>query len=69
MQWMSTSRTARVLDREIGDLQHDLIAPAPLITYLRYNGDLGIDAGERAASERSTMRRSSLSPKWMRRKT
>lgn len=44
LQWMSTSRTARALDREVGDLQHDLIAPAPLISYLRYNGDLGVDA-------------------------
>jgi predicted acylesterase/phospholipase RssA len=44
LQWMSTSRTARMMDREIGDLQHDLIAPAALISYLRYNGDLGVDA-------------------------
>lgn len=44
LQWMSSSRTARVMDREIGDLQHDLIAPAPLINYLRYNGDLGVAA-------------------------
>ena len=44
LQWMSNSRTARVLDREVGDLQHDLIAATPLISYLRYNGDLGVDA-------------------------
>jgi hypothetical protein len=44
LQWMSTSRTARTIDREIGDLQHDLIAPAPLISYLRYNGNLAVDA-------------------------
>ncbi|HUQ10763.1 MAG TPA: patatin-like phospholipase family protein [Steroidobacteraceae bacterium] len=44
LQWMSTSRTARVMDREIGDLQHDLIAPNPLISYLRYNGDLSVAA-------------------------
>ncbi|MGH7795393.1 MAG: patatin-like phospholipase family protein [Candidatus Binatia bacterium] len=37
LQWMSTSQTARVIDREAGDLRHDLIAPAPLISYLRYN--------------------------------
>ena len=37
LQWMSTSPTARVFDREIGDLKNDLLAPAPLITYLRYN--------------------------------
>jgi hypothetical protein len=37
LQWMSTSQTARVIDRELGDLRHDSIAPAPLISYLRYN--------------------------------
>ncbi|HKZ74687.1 MAG TPA: patatin-like phospholipase family protein [Steroidobacteraceae bacterium] len=40
LQWMSSSRTARVIDREIGDLQHDLVAGAPLLNYLRYNVDL-----------------------------
>jgi len=44
LQWMSTSRTARPIDREIGDLQNDLIAAAPLISYLRYNGDLEVGA-------------------------
>jgi uncharacterized protein len=44
LQWMSNSRTARVIDREVGDLQHDLIAPMPLINYVRYNSDLGVDA-------------------------
>src|SRR6185503_8591034 len=37
LQWMSTSQTARVIDRELGNLRGDLIAPAPLLTYLRYN--------------------------------
>ena len=37
MQWVSSSRTAREIDREIGDLKNDLIAGTPLITYLRYN--------------------------------
>ncbi len=37
LQWMSRSRTAREIDREMGDLRNDSIAPAPLITYLRYN--------------------------------
>lgn len=44
LQWMSTSRTARAMDSEVGDLQHDLIAANPLISYLRYNGDLGVAA-------------------------
>ena len=37
LQWMSTSQTARVIDSELDDLRHDLIAPAPVISYLRYN--------------------------------
>lgn len=37
LQWMSTSQTARVIDSELDNLRHDLIAPAPLISYLRYN--------------------------------
>jgi uncharacterized protein len=44
LQWMSTSPTARELDREIGDLRHDLVAPAPLLSYLRYNVDLRIES-------------------------
>ncbi len=40
LQWMSSSRTARSIDRELGDLRHDLVAKAPLLTYLRYNADL-----------------------------
>ena len=37
MQWMSTSTTARVIDRELGDCCDDLPAGAPLLSYLRYN--------------------------------
>jgi predicted acylesterase/phospholipase RssA len=44
LQWMSSSPTARVIDREVGDLRNDLLSPSPLITYLRYNGDLSLDA-------------------------
>jgi hypothetical protein len=40
LQWMSTSATARSIDRELGDLRHDLIGGAPLINYLRYDVDL-----------------------------
>jgi len=43
LQWMSASRTARLIDREIGDLRNDLVAGAPLMTYLRYNVDLQAD--------------------------
>ena len=37
MQWMSSSPTARLIDREIGDLRGDMVAGVPLLTYLRYN--------------------------------
>jgi uncharacterized protein len=37
LQWMSSSRTARIIDGELGDLSHDLVAGAPLLSYLRYN--------------------------------
>ena len=40
LQWMSSSPTARVIDRELGDLRHDLLAPMPLLSYLRYNVEL-----------------------------
>jgi predicted acylesterase/phospholipase RssA len=40
LQWMSSSPTARVIDRELGDLATDLIAGAPLLSYLRYNATL-----------------------------
>lgn len=43
MQWMSSSPTAREIDRELGDLRHDLIAEAPLLSYLRYNVSLSKD--------------------------
>ena len=44
MQWMSSSPTARTIDREIGDLRDDLLASSPLLTYLRYDLALTADA-------------------------
>jgi predicted acylesterase/phospholipase RssA len=50
LQWMSTSPTARAIDRELGNLGNDLLAPMPLVSYLRYNVELtpaevlGLDA-------------------------
>ncbi|HSK28484.1 MAG TPA: patatin-like phospholipase family protein, partial [Candidatus Limnocylindria bacterium] len=44
LQWMSAGPTARVIDRELGDLSGDLITPAPLMTYLRYNVPLTGDS-------------------------
>ena len=40
LQWMSSSTTARKIDRELGNLNSDLIAGVPLMSYLRYNVDL-----------------------------
>lgn len=40
LQWMSSSPSAREIDRELGDLSNDLLAGIPLLTYLRYNVDL-----------------------------
>lgn len=43
LQWMSTSPTARSIDRELGTLEHDLIGQTPLLSYLRYNTELDRD--------------------------
>ena len=40
LQWMSSSTTARQIDRELGDLRHDLVGGTPMLNYLRYNVDL-----------------------------
>lgn len=40
LQWMSSSTTARAIDRELGDLHGDLIGNAAHLTYLRFNVDL-----------------------------
>lgn len=37
MQWMSSGTKISNIDRELGDLRDDLIAPSPLFTYTRYN--------------------------------
>lgn len=44
LQWMSTSPTARPIDRELGTLDGNLLAPSPLLTYLRYDLDLRPEA-------------------------
>ncbi len=43
MQWMSSSRTAQPIDREMGDLGRDLLGSQPLLTYLRYDLALTVD--------------------------
>jgi uncharacterized protein len=47
LQWMSHSPTARQIDAELGDLRGDLLAPAPLFGYLRYNISLTGDSLQR----------------------
>jgi uncharacterized protein len=44
LQWMSSSRTARQIDRELGDLGQDLAGSVPALSYLRYNVDLRADS-------------------------
>lgn len=41
LQWMSASATARRIDRELGDLDEDVLGGTPLLRYLRYDVDLG----------------------------
>ena len=40
LQWMSASPTARPIDRELGNLDKDLLSGTPLLRYLRYDVDL-----------------------------
>jgi hypothetical protein len=40
LQWLSDSPTARTIDRELGNLNSDLLCGTPLLTYLRYDVDL-----------------------------
>ncbi len=63
LQWMSKSPTAHSIDRQIGALDNDLLAPAPLLSYLRYDVDLtvegtqalGLDWSESQVSELKAM--------------
>lgn len=42
LQWMSSSVTARSIDRELGDLRNDVLGGTPLLRYLRYDVDLSV---------------------------
>jgi uncharacterized protein len=44
LQWMSRSATARKIDSELGVLEGDVVGGTPLLTYLRYDADLGLAA-------------------------
>ncbi len=57
LQWMSASPTARQIDRELGDLRHDLIGGTPLMTYLRYNADLSVECVRALLPELTDTRR------------
>jgi patatin-like phospholipase/acyl hydrolase len=37
LQWLSRSPTAEIMDREIGDMDDDILSGTPLLSYLRYN--------------------------------
>jgi patatin-like phospholipase/acyl hydrolase len=37
LQWLSKSPTAEMMDREIGDMNEDVLSGTPLLSYLRYN--------------------------------
>jgi hypothetical protein len=44
LQWLSRSPTARMIDREVGDLSNDVLGgSAPWLTYLRYESWLNTD--------------------------
>lgn len=60
LQWMSTSPTARTLDAELNDLANDQLAGTPLLSYLRYNADLNVDAVRVMAPELKTEKIESL---------
>lgn len=43
LQWLSTSPTAREIDREVGDLSQDTLGEKSLLTYLRYDVNFADD--------------------------
>lgn len=47
MQWMSSGTKVSHIDRELGDLRDDLVAAAPLFSYLRYNVSFEADSVEK----------------------
>jgi hypothetical protein len=47
LQWMSAGPTARIIDRELGGLEGDLLNGSPLMSYLRYNVDLRAESVRR----------------------
>jgi uncharacterized protein len=37
LQWLSRSPTAQNIDMQLGNMEHDLLTPEPMLSYLRYN--------------------------------
>lgn len=61
MQWMSSGTKVTHIDRELSDLRDDLIAPAPLFTYVRYNVSFEADEVNRLKPGLSEKQIASLS--------
>ncbi len=61
MQWMSSGTKINQIDRELGDLRDDLVAPAPLFSYVRYNVSFEPDAVEKLKPGLSAKQVDSLS--------
>jgi hypothetical protein len=61
LQWMSASPTARIIDRELGGLEGDLLNGAPVMSYLRYNVDLRPESVRRLDGTLAAMDTTALS--------
>ena len=61
MQWMSSGTKVSHIDRELGDLREDLVAPAPLFSYVRYNASFSPDNVDRLVPDLSREQIASLS--------
>lgn len=61
MQWMSTGQKVSHIDRELGDLRGDLVAAAPLFSYVRYNVSFEPENVERLKPGLSEIQVNSLS--------
>lgn len=57
LQWMSSSPTARQIDSEVENLNNDLVAGFPLLTYLRYNVDLRKESVQKLDPSLTDLRR------------
>ncbi len=51
LQWMSASPTARRIDSELGTLEGDLLSGNPLLSYVRYDVNLGAPSVQELAGK------------------